>query len=90
MCVYFTKGLASVMIPGATINVIVRASRSLLLLQKQQQKASTITKWFPTFMGIVSIPVIIHPIDTLVDYALDNTTRLWIPLPKEESSDESF
>ena len=80
------------MIPGATINVIVRASRSLLLLQKQQQKSSVITKWFPTFMGIISIPVIIHPIDTLVDYTLDNTTRVWIPLPtpkKEESSDES-
>ena len=81
------------MIPGATINVIVRASRSLLLLQKQQQKSSIITKWFPTFMGIISIPFIIHPIDSLVDYTLDNTTRVWIPLPsphpKKESSDES-
>lgn len=71
--------LASVLIPGGTINGIVRLSR-LVVSQKRTvfSKAPMLQKWFPTFTGIASIPFIVHPIDTFVDYLLDNTTRAWI------------
>lgn len=40
--------------------------------------SAPLNKWFPTIMGLGSIPMIIHPIDNFVDFALDNTTRKWI------------
>lgn len=70
------QSLASVMIPGATINIIVRAAR-FGVARIPMSLPAAVTKWFPTCAGIGSIPVIIHPIDNAVDYALDNTTRVW-------------
>mmetsp|Transcript_30222 Transcript_30222/g.69280 ORF Transcript_30222/g.69280 Transcript_30222/m.69280 type:complete len:128 (-) Transcript_30222:2898-3281(-) len=68
---------ASVLIPGATINLIVRASK--FAIAGSRIASPSIRKWFPTFMGLGSIPVIIHPIDNFVDLALENTTRKWCP-----------
>mmetsp|Transcript_9713 Transcript_9713/g.12612 ORF Transcript_9713/g.12612 Transcript_9713/m.12612 type:complete len:80 (+) Transcript_9713:342-581(+) len=67
--------LASVMIPGATINGIVRLSTVIVT---KIRVSSKISKWFPTFCGLGSIPLIIHPIDQAVDFILDNTTRRWM------------
>jgi len=67
--------LASVMIPGTTINVIVRLSTVIVT---KIRVSSKISKWFPTFCGLGSIPLIIHPIDQAVDFILDNTTRRWM------------
>jgi fission process protein 1 len=68
--------LASVVVPGATINLVVKASRyavhrSPLLLPVM------VAKWLPTVIGIGSIPLIVQPIDHTIDYMLDNSTRHW-------------
>lgn len=70
------QSLASVMIPGATINLIVKASR-LAMARSPIALGATVKEWFPTAAGLGSIPLIIHPIDHAVDALLDNTTRLW-------------
>lgn len=62
------------MIPGFTINAIVRVSRFAILKTAANQSVKT---WLPTGFGLGSIPFIIHPIDNSVDYLLDNTTRYW-------------
>ena len=73
---FFTfQAFASVLIPGGTINLIVRASR---LAVTKTALSQTLKKWIPTGVGISSITLIIHPIDTFVDVALDNTTRKWM------------
>jgi mitochondrial fission process protein 1 len=83
--------LASVMIPGATINAIVKATRLTVMAVAASASAPrsplgaavvVAKEWTPTLMGLGSIPFIIHPIDASVDYALDNTTRRWWPLSK--------
>jgi fission process protein 1 len=68
--------LASVVVPGATINLVVKAGRyavhrSPILLPV------VVAKWLPTVMGIGSIPLIVQPIDHTIDYMLDNSTRRW-------------
>jgi fission process protein 1 len=68
------QSLASVMIPGATINLIVRASR--LAVQRAALPVLA-AQWTPTVVGLSSIPFIVQPIDLSVDYMLDNSTRGW-------------
>jgi fission process protein 1 len=68
--------LASVVVPGAAINLVVKATRyavhrSPLLLPV------IMAKWLPTVIGIGSIPLIVQPIDHTIDYMLDNSTRHW-------------
>jgi fission process protein 1 len=69
--------LASVLIPGKVINIVTntaaRLTNSTLALQRLPPK---VTKWLPTAIGLVTIPFIVHPIDTFVDLLLDNTLRL--------------
>lgn len=67
------QGLASVAIPGGVINFIVRSSRMALI--RTVGLPAYLIKWFPTALGLCSIPVIIQPIDHTVDFLLDNTTR---------------
>ena len=40
--------------------------------------AETSRKWATTGIGLGVIPFIVHPIDSLVHYGMDNTTRVWI------------
>ena len=62
---------------GFTINRICAAS--LFTLAKTAPKVPLNTrKWLTTFVGLGVIPFIIHPIDSLVHYGMDNTTRKWI------------
>lgn len=68
------QSLASVMIPGATINLIVKAARFAVPRSPLALPAMAV-RWAPTAAGLGSIPLIIHPIDSGVDYLLDNTTR---------------
>ena len=70
------QGLASVAIPGGVINLIVRSSR--MALTRTVGLPTFAIKWFPTALGLCSIPVIIHPIDDAVDFILDNSTRKWL------------
>lgn len=70
------------MIPGATVNMIVKASR---LAASSAKLPVTAAAWGPTGVGLASIPFIIRPIDNAVDYLLDNTTRHWL-VPDNENS----
>lgn len=67
--------MASVVIPGFTINRLCWASGKLI--RKAQIKGFP-RKWGATLIGLASIPLIIHPIDRCVDYAMDNTYRKYI------------
>ncbi|ESO02423.1 hypothetical protein HELRODRAFT_155821 [Helobdella robusta] len=67
------QGLASVIIPGFTINRICFASNKVLY--KLTKLPPMTRKWTVTAIGLGSIPFIIHPIDKFVDYLLDNTLR---------------
>jgi mitochondrial fission process protein 1 len=80
--------LASVVIPGFTINTIVKCTRYFINSKRissfvnkihnnnnNNKHVLFVQQWIPTIIGLVSIPIIIHPIDTTVDYLLDNTIR---------------
>lgn len=60
-------------IPGGVINAIVRSAR--FVVARSVGLPAAVSQWLPTAAGLGSIPIIIHPIDNAVDYALDNTTR---------------
>ncbi len=70
--------LASVLVPGFTINQIVKVAKrgvdanAALFSASVKPRATT---WLPTLIGLAFIPVIIHPIDSAVHVALDYTTR---------------
>ncbi|KAL7566997.1 hypothetical protein ACA910_019924 [Epithemia clementina (nom. ined.)] len=71
------QSLASVAIPGATINMIVKASR-WAVRRSPFALPLVVMEWGPTATGLSSIPLIIRPIDALVDCLMDNTIRsLW-------------
>ena len=70
------QSLASVFIPGATINLIVKASR-FAVARSPVVLGAVVKEWLPTATGLGSIPLIIHPIDDAVHALLDNTTRKW-------------
>ncbi|XP_066589666.1 mitochondrial fission process protein 1 [Prorops nasuta] len=65
------QALASIIIPGYTINRICAA------VQYLQRRSRFNSKWIPTVVGLSSIPFIIKPIDRTVDAAMDATTRKW-------------
>ena len=67
------QGLASVAIPGFTINRICWASGKLL--QAATSLPTPARRWAVTAIGLGSIPFIIKPIDHSVDYMLDNSLR---------------
>ena len=71
------QALASVIIPGFTINRICAASLYSLAKAAPQISLNT-RKWMTTGLGLGVIPFIVHPIDSLVHFGMDNTTRKWI------------
>lgn len=66
--------LASVFIPGFTINRVCAGAGFLL---KQLPKVTR--KWSVTAIGLTAIPFIIKPIDDFVDKILDETLRKYAP-----------
>lgn len=66
--------LASVAIPGFTINRI--CATASFLLKKRPKLAK---KWTVTLIGLSAIPFIIKPIDDFVDKVLDETLRKYAP-----------
>ncbi|KAG6623181.1 Mitochondrial fission process protein 1 [Phytophthora cinnamomi] len=67
--------MASVVIPGFTINRVV--AMSSIAVQRAVKSSPTVRRWAPTAIGLGVIPLIIHPIDSFVDVAMDNTLRKW-------------
>jgi fission process protein 1 len=71
------QSLASVAVPGATINLIVKASRYAVRRSPLALLPAAVAKWLPTVTGLGSIPLIVQPIDHITHYFLDNSTRHW-------------
>jgi len=68
------QALASVIIPGFTINRI--CALSLYTMGRTiPNVALNSRKWATTAIGLGVIPFIVHPIDSFVHTAMDNTTR---------------
>ncbi|XP_013090356.2 mitochondrial fission process protein 1-like [Biomphalaria glabrata] len=66
------QGLASVVIPGFTINRICWATNKLMTRTALPQP---VKKWSVVVVGIGSIPFIVKPIDRAVDLLMDSTLR---------------
>lgn len=66
--------LASVVLPGFTINRICAAASFLLKTRPKLAK-----KWTVTVIGLTAIPFIIKPIDDFVDKILDESLRKYAP-----------
>lgn len=71
------QSLASVVIPGFTINRLCAAS--LYVLGTMTRWPPTVRKWTTTTLGLLAIPVIVHPIDRSVDFLLDSSLRKLYP-----------
>uniref|UniRef100_UPI0037E9B791 mitochondrial fission process protein 1 n=1 Tax=Semicossyphus pulcher TaxID=241346 RepID=UPI0037E9B791 len=67
------QALASVIIPGFTINRV--CAGSLYLLGKSTKWPLPVRKWTTTAIGLSTIPFIISPIDRSVDFLLDSSLR---------------
>ncbi|CAN9504506.1 unnamed protein product [Ophioblennius macclurei] len=67
------QALASVIIPGFTINRV--CAGSLYVLRKTTKLPLPVRKWTTTAIGLSTIPFIITPIDRSVDYLLDSSLR---------------
>lgn len=67
------QALASVIIPGFTINRVCAAS--LYLLGRSTKWPLPVRKWATTALGLSTIPLIITPIDRTVDFLLDSSLR---------------
>lgn len=66
--------LASVIVPGFTINRVVKASA--YVIKRSAVASPPVVRWLPTAVGLGIIPLIIHPIDEAVDMVMDRSTRL--------------
>jgi mitochondrial fission process protein 1 len=78
------QSLASVMIPGAAINAVVKVSR--FPISQSKFLPTIVATWMPTAIGLSSIPYIVKPIDDFVDYVLNNSIRDSIKIPKSMDS----
>lgn len=78
------QALASVAIPGFTINRVCAAS--LYVLGTATHWPLTVRKWTTTALGLMTIPIIIHPIDRSVDFLLDSSLRKLYPAVQKPSS----
>ncbi|XP_054326290.2 mitochondrial fission process protein 1 isoform X2 [Pongo pygmaeus] len=78
------EALASVAIPGFTINRVCAAS--LYVLGTATRWPLAVRKWTTTVLGLLTIPIIIHPIDRSVDFLLDSSLRKLYPSVGKPSS----
>ncbi|XP_012513449.1 PREDICTED: mitochondrial fission process protein 1 isoform X1 [Propithecus coquereli] len=78
------QALASVAIPGFTINRVCAAS--LYVLGTATRWPLAVRKWTTTAIGLLTIPIIIHPIDRSVDFLLDSSLRKLYPSVGKPSS----
>ncbi|XP_053135151.1 mitochondrial fission process protein 1 isoform X2 [Hemicordylus capensis] len=70
---FIWQALASVVIPGFTINRICTAS--LYLMGSRTRWPLSVRKWATTAVGLSAIPFIIKPIDRSVDFLMDSSFR---------------
>ncbi|KAI6231812.1 Mitochondrial 18 kDa protein [Aphelenchoides besseyi] len=72
------QGFASVALPGLTINRLCAAST--MILSRVTQMAPAPIKLWTTATGLIAIPFIIKPIDSLVELGMDETLRKFYDL----------
>ncbi|KAK5976102.1 Mitochondrial fission process protein 1 [Trichostrongylus colubriformis] len=70
---FLWQALASVAIPGFTINRICHFSAAIL--RRVSRWSPPAQKWIVTAIGLSAIPFIIHPIDAAVEVGMDRTVR---------------
>ena len=70
------QSFASVIIPGFVIHAVVDAATAGT--KKIAKMPRLAKRWGPTALGLLAIPLIIHPIDHFVDWAMDSTVRPFI------------
>ena len=70
------QSAASVVIPGIVINRIVYFTT--IAVKRLPSKGGVFGKWAGTAAGLCAIPLIIHPIDSGVDYVMDGTYRPFV------------
>jgi mitochondrial fission process protein 1 len=68
--------LASVLIPGYVINLVTKGGGKLVA---KSTLPKAVRSFGPTAVGLVAIPLIIHPIDAGVHYFMDHTLRKFWP-----------
>ncbi|KAH0549261.1 mitochondrial fission process protein 1 [Cotesia glomerata] len=68
------QSFASVIIPGLVINRICAGVR---FMQRNAKSPIMRNPWMSTIVGLISIPLIIHPIDDGVERTMDSTYRQW-------------
>ncbi|CAI5797603.1 Mitochondrial 18 kDa protein [Podarcis lilfordi] len=70
---FIWQALASVAIPGFTINRI--CAGSLYLMASMTHWPLSVRRWATTAVGLSAIPFIIKPIDRSVDFLMDSSLR---------------
>lgn len=75
------QSLASVILPGATIHLIVRMAKGAVY---RRFTSSTARMVLPTVIGLASIPWVVHPIDWSVEHFMQSIVRpRFFPSPKQ-------
>ncbi|KAF7379201.1 hypothetical protein HZH68_017046 [Vespula germanica] len=80
------QSFASVIIPGFTIN------RVCVVIQYAQKKTTNLAlknHWVPTIIGLLSIPLVVRPIDYVVEETMNATYRKWFNYYPKSSNDET-
>ena len=67
------QSFASVIIPGFVIHKLVDISTAGT--KKMPKLPPVLKRWGPTAVGLLAIPLIIHPIDHFVDWTMDRSIR---------------
>ena len=76
---FLWQTLASVLIPGKTIHFITAAASNFTSSGYGKRSLPLLAiKWGPTCVGLSSIPFIVHPIDSFVDFFMDKTYRTYV------------
>lgn len=65
--------LASLLVPPFFINRVMAGTR--FLLSRYSNVSSSTSRWICVSMGLLTIPVVMSPIDHAVHYGLENTFR---------------
>jgi len=79
------QGLASVAVPGFTINRICYLAN--IVLRHTTSLSPVTRKWTVTGIGLSAIPFIIRPIDHGVHVFLDNTLRKWTAITSDTATE---
>lgn len=68
-------GFASLLLPALSVHTVVNASTAAIKRVPAMSKYPLLRTWSPTVLALGSIPFIIHPLDHLTDFFMDNTIR---------------